>query len=68
MKKSFIVSWIAFLLMIGCRTAYSLSPNYVAEDGLLVESFAYIPLGWLCAFVLIISLIVGIVLYIRRKK
>jgi hypothetical protein len=45
-----------------------MSSNYVAEDGILVEAFGFIPLGWLFAFVWIISLIVAIVLYIRRRK
>jgi hypothetical protein len=51
MKKSFIISGVAFALMIICGVAYKMSSNYVAEDGILVEAFGFIPLGWLFAFV-----------------
>jgi hypothetical protein len=67
MKKLTIATTILFSLGIGCCIAYQLSPNYIDEQGILHEAFGFIPLGYLFFFTGIITGIISLVKYIKKK-
>lgn len=68
MQKSLKVSRISFGLAAACWIAYQMSPNYIAEDGVLVESFGYIPLARFFAFVSVIAFVFFLISRIRSAK
>lgn len=57
MKKNHL-TLIPFLFAALCFILYKANGSYVAADGILVESFFYIPLGYLCLGIGIISLLI----------
>ena len=68
-KKVFFVPAILFLIGASCFIAYMIKGSYVAADGLLVEPFYLIPIGWLFIFAAVISgIIVGIITKLRKKS
>jgi hypothetical protein len=67
MKKLTIATTLLFFLGIGYGIAYKLSPNYIDEQGLLHESFGFIPLGYLFFFAGITTGLIAIVKYLRKK-
>lgn len=48
--RHFIIPATLWTLGFGCWAAYSLSDVTVRENGVLVEPFFLIPIGWLCFF------------------
>jgi len=46
MNRKFLLT-LPFILSLICFTAYTLIGQSVAADGTLVESFAFVPLGYL---------------------
>ena len=65
-KGALLVSVIA---CIGCLITYHAIGSYVAEDGMLVEAFGFIPLTFLFGFIALLSaLYLGIVTIVRRIK
>lgn len=45
----------AFLIIgLGCWFAFMVSGSYVSDDGVLHESFGFIPIGWAFVFLSII--------------
>lgn len=67
-RKTYIIPAIPFLAGIICWIGYMAKGAYVAEDGLLVESFYLIGLGWLFIFIALFSAIIVVVAGIIRKK
>lgn len=54
---------------IGCIIAFNVIGSYVAEDGMLVEPFGFIPLAFLFAFIaIIIAFVLGIMKFVKSKK
>lgn len=68
MKLSFITSGVAFLFVLLCGILYHTSPNYVAEDWRLVESFWYIPIWIVFLSIWLFWLVVGFVFWLKEKK
>ncbi|MBN2897161.1 MAG: DUF3955 domain-containing protein [Clostridia bacterium] len=71
MKKYLFIS-LPFLLGIICFSLYNLKGIQIADDGTLIESFFYIPLGYLCFAVGLLMLMIQPVLAllqpVKRKK
>lgn len=63
MKKYFF-SVVLIMLSIGCFIAYNLIGSEVLPDGTLLEPFFLIPIGYLFAFIAIIS---AAIIYIKSK-
>ena len=61
--KNYILSFV--LLALGCMSfvLYSLSGSYVDENGMLIESFGYIPAGF---FFIVSGLLSGLVISLWR--
>lgn len=57
--------FISFLASATSFIIYTIKGSYVAPDGTLIESFGYIPIGFLFAF---FAAVFGVVLAIRRIK
>lgn len=68
MKTAYITGSIALAISIACFIAYQTSPNYIAEDGTLVESFGYIPLAILFGTIGLFGIIAGSVMQYRSRK
>ncbi len=66
LKGSALVSIIGCIL---CVIAYNVNGSYVDENGLLVESFGFIPLAYLFAFIALVSaIILAIIAIVRHQK
>jgi len=67
--KKYSLAIISVILGIGCMVAYSIIGSEVAPDGILVEPFFLIPIGYLFfAIGIIFSLVVSITAFIRKPK
>lgn len=69
LKRFKLVCIAFFLIGIFCFVAYAIKGSYIATDGLLVEPFFLIPIGWF--FIImgsILSAVVAVTPWIRRKK
>jgi hypothetical protein len=70
-KVSFLLG-TGIVSILGCVfsiLAYHLSPNYIAEDGMLVESFGFIPLTFLFGLIAVISIVsLGIISMVKYFK
>lgn len=64
MKKIYLFPITFFCIGIGCFITYNIIGSYIAPDGTLVEPFALIPIGYI---MIAISVITGIILYIRES-
>lgn len=62
LKAGFVLSLLSGIL---CFVLFNLNGSYVAADGTLVESFAYIPIGYLFIG---ISVVCGAVLLFKKYK
>lgn len=60
--KKYLIILIPFLIGVGCFVTYSIIGSHVAENGLLVEPFFLIPIGYLF---LLISIILGLILAVH---
>lgn len=68
MKKIYLVPIIPFVIGIICFLIYSIIGSHVAPDGILIEPFGLLPLGWLFIIIGIISgVIVNIWLWSQKK-
>lgn len=70
-KVSFLIGTMS-VSIIGCIfsvVSYNLAGSYVADDGMLVESFGFIPLAFLFGLIAIVSIIIlGIIYVIKYFK
>jgi hypothetical protein len=73
-KKIAFLKGTALVSIIGCilcTIAYNVNGSYVNEEGYLVESFGFIPLGYLFAFIALVSAIslafIAIIRYCKRR-
>lgn len=67
--KKYYLSLLSFVVGIGCWIAYTIIGSEVAPDGMLVEPFFLIPMGYLClAMGLISGFVIFAVSMIRRYK
>lgn len=70
-KVSFLIGTM-LVSIIGCIfsvVSYNLAGSYVADDGMLVESFGFIPLAFLFGLIAIVSIIIlGIIYVIKYFK
>lgn len=68
MYKRFIVAGIVFAVLgIAAFCRYMFIGTYVDENGMLVESFGYIPLGILLLVVASVCWFVALLIVIRSK-
>lgn len=68
-RKAIIIPAIPFLAGVVCWIAYMVKGSYVAEDGMLVEPFYLIGLGWFFLFIALFSaVIIGVAVMLRKKK
>jgi hypothetical protein len=71
-KKTAFLKGTALVSIIGCilcAIAYNVNGSYIDKDGYLVESFGFIPLGFLFAFIALVSVIIlASIAIIRRYK
>lgn len=66
--KKYILSLIPFLGAVICGISYNLMGGCrVAEDGVLVEPFFLIPIGWLCVLIGIIWMAINIAITLIKK-
>ncbi len=61
--KKYIFSLISFIIGAGCMIAFNIIGSEVAPDGLLVEPFFLIPIGFLFLFIAVISAIILTLFY-----
>lgn len=73
-KKTSFLLGTGVVSILGCVfsiLAYQLSPNYIADDGMLVESFGFIPLTYLFGLIAVISMfslgVMSMVKYFKLK-
>ena len=60
---------LSIISSIVCGILYNVNGSYVAPDGMVVESFGYVVLGFLFAFSAFLSgTCLGIVILIRRSR
>lgn len=63
---------VSIIACIACIIAYNSVGSYVAEDGTLVEAFAFIPLSFLFGFISLLSAvglgIIAIAKHIKQSK
>ena len=70
-KKTAFLKGMAVVSIIGCVLsiiAYNLNGSYIDENGYLVESFGFIPLAYLFAFIALISGIFLMLIAISRRS
>lgn len=71
-KKVSFFAGTTLVSIIGCifsAVSYNLAGSYVADDGMLVESFGFIPLAFLFGLIAIVSIIaLGIIYIIKYFK
>ncbi len=71
-KKTAFLKGTALVSIIGCilcAIAYNVNGSYVDAEGYLVESFGFIPLGYLFAFIALVSaIILAFIAIIRHCK
>ena len=67
MKKIYIIPLTFSVLGLGCWVAYVIKGSYVAPDGLLIEPFYLIPVGWLFIF-LGLAILVVVILSKKNRK
>lgn len=69
MKLKYLPALTLFIVGIGCLITYWLIGVKIGPDGILIEPFFLIPIGYLLvAFGIIIGLAVGIVSHSRNVK
>lgn len=62
MKNKYYFAIILFILGVGCFVTYSIIGSQIASDGTLIESFGFIPVGFLLiAIALIVSVTISTV-------
>lgn len=72
-KVSFLIGTmlVSIIGCIFCVVSYNLAGSYVADDGMLVESFGFIPLAFLFGLIGLVSIttlgIIYIIKYFKRK-
>lgn len=57
--KKYILTLIPFILGLGCVVSYNVIGSKVVSDGLLVEPFYLLPIGYLFLAISIISLFIS---------
>lgn len=62
MKKEYFV-WLLLFLGVGCFVFYNIIGSRVAPDGILIEPFGLIPMGYLF---LLAGIILGIIFNIKK--
>lgn len=67
MKLYIFLSTLFLSLSLLCFGAYMTIGSYVREDGLLVEPFFLIPIGWLCFIVSLLLALTLVYKYLKRK-
>lgn len=65
--KRYLFSLISFIIGIGCMLAFNIIGSEIAPDGMLVEPFFLIPMGFLFVFIGVISSIIT-TLFFKSKK
>lgn len=66
--KKYLVAILSFFIGVGCFVTYSIIGSYVAEDGMLVEPFFLIPVGYLFLFSAVGSFLLVKFFHIVKKK
>lgn len=67
--KKYIFSIVFVILGLVSFIVYMINGSYVNSDGMIVESFGFIPLGYLLIFIgLISAIIIAIVTKFRMKS
>lgn len=67
MKKPLKISIICFVISIIFVVLYNLNGSYVDADGILRESFAFIPLAYFFACTGLAFLVVSFFSYMKKK-
>lgn len=65
MFKNYVLSYITLFLSNICLIAYRMKGSYVNKNGILVETFFLVPLGYLFFF---ISMILFFIVTFRKIK
>ncbi|BFH62538.1 DUF3955 domain-containing protein [Paenibacillus azoreducens] len=69
MKLKYLPALLLFIVGIGCLIAHSIIGAKIGSDGILIEPFFLLPVGYLLAALgIIIGLTVGIVSFSRKTK
>jgi predicted anti-sigma-YlaC factor YlaD len=69
-KKISFLAGTALVSIIGCIfsvISYNSAGSYVDEDGMLVESFGFIPLAYLFGLIAIISMLAFGIMFIKKN-
>ncbi|MFU1794343.1 DUF3955 domain-containing protein [Paenibacillus azoreducens] len=69
MKLKYLPALLLFIVGIGYLIAHSITGAQIGSDGILIEPFFLLPVGYLLAALgIIIGLTVGIVSFSRKTK
>ncbi|WP_455542213.1 DUF3955 domain-containing protein [Intestinibacter sp.] len=65
MKK--YLTLFPFLVTIGCAIAYNIIGCRVLADGILDEPFFLVPIGWFFFFIGILTVLIQLIIYLKRR-
>lgn len=65
--KKYIFSLISFIIGIACMMAFNIIGSEIAPDGMVVEPFYLIPIGFFFVFIAVISALI-VTLFYKNKK